>query len=286
MLSRLSDTINANKLRLTTNKFGLKALNGNTLNNFSENNRIFFILGSGSSINNLNEKQWNAIENGFSVGMNKWLIHDFIPNATSLEKNLYPILYEKLYNDPRLINSKLKYLFYPSVNVMQYSGFPYNFPCDIMSNIYLHSGSRNTQLRTKIQLDHLHNQENYLKIVKEKLKFGLNYEQKGSIYRLIQFALGSGFKKIVLCGIDLNNTKYFWDEGDYLRKRGIEKLEIVEQRDNKVHQTELPGESSLPISIILESLYKGLTKHGIRLMVSSKESKLAQFLPVWNGENL
>lgn len=283
MLNQIADIKNAHFIASVAKKYGFKRISNIDLSSFARENRTFFILGSGSTINDLTENQWKEIDSGFSVGMNKWLIHDFIPNATSLEKNWYPELYEKLYNDPRLINSKHAFLFYPGGNIEEYSGFPFNVSNEIKSRIYLHGGSRNTFLNSRKALDIFHNQKDYVKIVSRKLKNGLNYEQKGSVYRLTQFAIGSGFKKIVYCGIDLNNTKYFWDDVDFHSKRGIEKLEIVEQKNNTVHQTDIASERSIPISSVLESLNQGLAKHGIILSVASNKSKLAEFLPVWNG---
>ena len=240
----------------------------------------FFILGSGGSINDLNSNQWEQIKAGFSVGMNKWLIHDFIPDATSLEKNWHVEFYERLYNDERLKDSKLKYLFYPAGNVQEYQGFPFQVEEEIKSKIRLHSGARHI-VKSKAELDQFHSNPSYLKDVENKLgKAGLNYEQKGSVYRLVQFALAAGYRHIVFCGIDLNNVAYFWDDGDFLQRRGLDSFMLKDQK-GKIHATEQKSGNSLPMSEVIQSLQTGLMGK-VHFETSSAQSKLAEFLTVWN----
>jgi hypothetical protein len=238
-------------------------------------------LGSGGSINELNQLQWQGIEDGFSVGMNKWLIHDFIPDATSLEKNWHKSLYENLYNDPRLENSRFKYLLYPHSDITQNKGFPFDFPVEILNKLRLHAGARNI-VSTFEQLNRFHSDKNYFKLIERKLSSGLNYEQKGSVYRLVQFALASGYRHIVFCGIDLNSVAYFWDKGDFLQNRGIYTNNFNEQK-GKIHATEIKSEESLPMSEVIQSLQNGL-KGKVRFETSSSHSKLAEFLSVWNPQ--
>jgi hypothetical protein len=242
----------------------------------------FFILGSGGSINSLTNNQWSEIEKGFSVGMNKWLIHDFIPDATSLEKNWHIDFYEQLYNDQRLKASKLKFLFYPAGNVRDYQGFPFKVPPSIIAKVRLHCGARHI-VNSRGQLDQFHSDPGYIKKIEEKLrKSGLNFEQKGSVYRLVQFALAAGYRHIVFCGIDLNNVTYFWDNNDFLKKRGLESFMLKDQK-GKIHATEIKSEESLPMSEVIQSLQNGL-KGKVRFETSSSHSKLAEFLSVWNPQ--
>jgi hypothetical protein len=240
----------------------------------------FFILGSGGSINDLTLNQWEHIKAGFSVGMNKWLIHDFIPDATSLEKNWHVEFYERLYNDERLKDSRLKYLFYPAGNVLEYQGFPFQVDEEIKSKIRLHSGARHI-VKSRAELDQFHSNPTYLKDVENKLgQAGLNYEQKGSVYRLVQFALATGYRQIVFCGIDLNNVAYFWEDTGFLQNRGLNSFMLKDQK-GKIHATELKSGNSLPMSEVIQSLQTSL-KGKVHFQTSSAQSKLAEFLSVWN----
>jgi len=248
----------------------------------AEEGKSFFILGGGTSINSLTNNQWFEIEKGFSVGMNKWLIHDFIPDATSLERNWHVDFYEQLYNDQRLKLSKLKFLFYPAVHVQEYQGFPFKVPPSITDKIRLHSGARHI-VNSRSQMDQFHSDPSYIKKIEAKLiKNGLNYEQKGSVYRLVQFAIAAGYRHIVFCGIDLNSVTYFWDNNDFLTKRGLESFMIKDQK-GKIHATEVKSSESIPMSEVIQSLQKGL-KGKVCFETSSSHSKLAEFLSVWNPQ--
>lgn len=281
LFKNLADKKSSILLQRTCKSYGYKRMSDKLLKEY--NTRDFFILGSGSTINDLTKEQWEAIRLGFSLGLNKWLLHDFIPNAMSLEKNTYNQLKTKLLNDERLINSALKFVFYAAGDIRKFKGFPHDVPKHIHDKIVLRESANNRFIKSLEDLNHFHQSEDYLNIVKRSLSNGLNLEQKGSIYRVIQFAIGSGFKNIILCGVDLNNTKYFWDDIDFHTRRGVDKVEVVEQKNNTIHQTDIASEHSIPISSVLESLSKGLSKHGITLSVASNKSKLAEFLPIWNG---
>ena len=46
-----------------------------------------FILGTGESINSISDNGWERIKNSFSIGINYFLFHDFVPNVVQLELN-------------------------------------------------------------------------------------------------------------------------------------------------------------------------------------------------------
>lgn len=259
--------------------YGLQIINFEELNQYSD--RTFFILGSGETINDLTLNQWEAINNGFSVGMNKWLLHRFIPDATSLEKDWHKDFYRHLYQPNRLLGTKFKFLFYPSGNVKSFGGFPFDFDSKIIDKIRIHNGARMIS-GTRDELDALHSSVGYLDIVRKKMeRQGLNFEQKGSVYRLIQFALAAGFKHIVFCGVDLSNTKYFWESDDF---ENVTQAEIASLNDQsgQIHATEVREKNALPISEVIESLAQAL-KGNVTFQTSSRKSKLAEIIDVWEA---
>lgn len=260
-------------------RHNLKVINVNELSLFK--NRTFFILGSGSSICELSTRQWELIDQGFSVGMNKWLIHDFIPDAMSLEKNWHLDFYAKLYNQSRITSSKkLKYIFYPSIHLFDFDGFPFDFSLENLNKIRLHGAARKI-INSKEGLDELH-QGAFTKKISENLqKKSIVFEKTGSVYRLLQFAIGSGFKHIVLCGVDLNGNESFWDKDPtFLKKRGVKIEDFTDQSMSKLHPTEAPKPGRFSMSTILESLNCGINGE-IKIQVSSPNSKLADFLSIW-----
>ena len=44
-----------------------------------------FILGSGGSIAEISEREWDLIDSHDSIGLNRWPIHDFVPTYYVLE---------------------------------------------------------------------------------------------------------------------------------------------------------------------------------------------------------
>lgn len=277
IIDTIRDVQSENRLKRVSRKYQLKIINPFEFR--ADMGQSFFILGSGKSINELSSYQWSEIEKGFSVGMNKWLIHDFIPDATSLEKNLHTDFYESIYSNYRLKNSKLKYIFYSADNILEYKGFPFHFEGEIMTKIRLHNYARKV-IRNKAELDAFHAKPEFLANVSTKLcKNGINYEQVGSVYRLIQFALAAGYRHIVFCGVDLNNIEYFWSHTKYSLKRGLEES-FKKEQEGRIHATELKINDSLPISEVIQSLKSGL--HGtVHFETNSPNSKLAEFLNIW-----
>ena len=59
---------------------------------FNKTSKIFikksdtiFILGSGSTINEINEKQWKNIKKHSTIGFNYFMFHNFIPDSYLIE---------------------------------------------------------------------------------------------------------------------------------------------------------------------------------------------------------
>lgn len=278
VLNEIRDIQAAKLQKKIAHKYGLQIINLDELSR--HNHKTFFILGSGDTINDLTAQQWEAIDNGFSVGMNKWLLHDFIPDATSLEKDWHKDFYEQLYQSGRLLNSKFKFLFYPSGNVNSYNGFPFDFDSRIIDKIRLHNGARMIS-GTRDELGALHRSENFLHTVRKKLEIqGLNFEQKGSVYRLVQFALAAGFTHVVFCGVDLNNTKYFWENDDFENTTKAE-ISHLNDQSGKIHATEVKEKNALPISEVIKSLAQAL-QGKVMFQTSSNKSKLAEIIDVWD----
>lgn len=244
------------------------------------NDRPFYVLGCGTTINQLGDDQWQQIAKGFSVGMNKWLVHDFVPDALSFEKKKSIPIYERLLIKERIEGSRLKFIFYPFVS-LEGKAPAFNISEEILSRFRIHTAARKI-IRSAKDMNEFSGKQNFLEHISSKLRHGLIYEQKGSVYRLMQIALASGFKDIVFCGVDLNNAKYFWDDQpEYFIKRGIQPFSTV-TNPASAHATDIGASNSLPISEVIEIFSRNMNNHGVRFWTTSTESKLAGFLPVWD----
>lgn len=278
ILNNIRDFQAAKKLKAICHANSLKSIDRSELAKYSD--RPFYILGCGSTINDITADQWKIVEQGFSVGMNKWLIHDFIPDAVSFEKQRSIPIYEKLLMSDRITGSRLKFIFYPMVSLAG-SRPAFHVTESIISKFRIHTAARMI-INTEGDLESFVRDAFFLEKISKQVERGLIYEQKGSVYRLIQIALSCGFKNIVFCGVDLNNTKYFWDEHpQFFTNRGIEVIKPAEEVGIK-HNTDVATSVSLAISDVIRILHTSLKTRGIEFWTSSGSSKLASFLPVWN----
>ena len=105
------------------------------------------------------------------------------------------------------------------------------------------------------------------------------FSKRGSITMLISFALYSGYKKIILCGIDLNNTDYFYDDIYYNKKYPS----ISNGQSGHVHMSYDSKHNSFTIDKIISLVNNKIIKNTDRqLFVLNKSSALYPELPIFN----
>ncbi|MDA9786681.1 hypothetical protein N9C74_01460 [Pontimonas sp.] len=94
-------------------------------------------------------------------------------------------------------------------------------------------------------------------------------------------AIHLGFKKVVFVGVDLNDTKYFWQRNPvYLAERGIASFDSEQKWD--VHETEMPGFAPFVVSDAIRSLSTVASRDfGTKFYSASQSSRLASFLPIY-----
>lgn len=171
----------------------------------SAEGEILFILGSGSSVDNLEPKHWDLIAKETSIGINFWTTHTFFPNYYALEKAygnrvqaLEPLVYDRRkvrgarvlwFSGPNRINRRLLRVFKRhGGKVWFYSGWP----------LYKDGGRGLTG-----KFFHLYR-------VFQRLPRPLRpaLDAGNTVSRLVTMASMNGWKKIVLLGVDLGGA-YF-----------------------------------------------------------------------------
>lgn len=252
-----------------------------TINHISTNLRksdTLFVLGSGASINELSQKDWNNIVKYDSVGFNFWFVHDFVPSYYIYEESLdkqrnqlfYDILHEKksLYQDTVFLIKDIE------VKNVSYQ----KIPPEIKHNFYL---------APSISLKKPFLQEKaFHKIMQKCLRF-LNllnkksikmlFNRKASIVFIITLAYYLGYKKVVLCGVDLNNNRYFFDDAYYHDKKKPNNAQ-----NNPTHLTNTAsGKDNMKVSEIIHELYFSFFRKKMALYIMSEKSELAKFLPIY-----
>ena len=81
-----SNLLKYNKEKLHASKSGLPLICDKFLaKHRAKEGEVFFILGSGESINSISSKQWSFIKSQRSIGLNHWMCHLFVPDFYMIE---------------------------------------------------------------------------------------------------------------------------------------------------------------------------------------------------------
>lgn len=253
----------------------LKKLSSLDIGKYKSSNTLF-IMGSGASINELNDKEWQIIHKNDSIGINFWLIHEFIPTYYMFEPGV---------NLDRL-NTFFQLL---SLRSIDYSNTPIlirdvesnkldmsRIPSHLKPNIYIPyklaiPGNEKDSLSKAIKL---------INILKLHHTSNLLLTKRASISQAISFGQKMEYKNIVLCGVDLNNVEYFYED-DHYRNSNIP-IPRSEQR-GAIHKTVDPTYyGKITIDIVIEKMNNNLLKtNNINLYIGSKKSALYPRLPCY-----
>lgn len=244
-----------------------------------------FILGSGGSINSLTESNWEDVKSQTSIGINSWILHRFVPSILIFEcgrSPAYNALFfknikkrEKEYQDTMLFwkdagraihgnhyldfNGPAKNLFFPLIYK----------PCLLREG----ATPKDTSLFGVVQF-FLH-----------KLGIPVFHYSRATVVLAIDVAVRLGFKKIVLCGVDLTSTKYFW-EIDNQKEIICENVELPSntgQEGQAIHSTIDPSVYPLTVDNVIYNLNeKYLKPLDVNLFVGSEKSALFPRLPCYH----
>jgi hypothetical protein len=269
--------IYTHKQRESLNRqLGIPAFDACT-NSIPPKSDTLFILGSGSSINKISDSQWRTIEQHDSIGVNFWVLHDFTPNILKFEI-------------PKIPNNRVE-LF---LDVLQnkYSEYKNSYlVCNNRSrdekvlklitesvqrgNIYYPNyitgpGYSSKSFSRSIQWIRLYNQ----RFKKSFLVF-----KRSSLSMILSMADLMGYSKIVLCGIDLENTDYFYDDPFYREKYP----DAYSGQNIGVHITNDPAIHPLTMQTII-SIFNDLVFQptGKQLFTLSTDSALHPMLPIFS----
>jgi hypothetical protein len=98
---------------------------------------------------------------------------------------------------------------------------------------------------------------------------------------MISLGISLGFRRIVLTGVDLNNSPYFWQENPQYDSRR-ELFPIFSRQVRSMHETQERGRRPFVATEMFTELSKVFDKSfGGQIYVSSKKSALAGVMPVY-----
>ena len=102
-----------------------------------------------------------------------------------------------------------------------------------------------------------------------------------TIERAISLPLLLGYSKIIILGIDLKNTKYFWNKKD-INFKGLN----TDQKINGPHLTSTKRFGGVPVQKSILIMDKVARQHyGSRILISTNKSLLSSKLEKYKWQN-
>lgn len=233
-----------------------------------------FILGSGSSIAEFGDREIDHIGKHDSIGFNFWLLHPFVPTYYTVEFIASSERSGELWNALKIRAEEYR----STPVIFKYSkGFresAHLIP-KALKEIFLTS-------QLNIPGSDLKSLSKWLLFLRRKKLFHNGNDENCIVYRqasvswLITLGLRLGYKKIVLCGIDLKKPEYFYDiDKSFPLSKG---LPIPgDSFEGQTHPTESLAESvsQTPISSVLQTVNETVLKpEGVELFIASRSSAL------------
>jgi hypothetical protein len=278
----INDSIAAAQLK-HKNSFEIFDFNSIDINK----NKKLFILGSGGSVNNLKTEDWKEIEQNHSFSFNFFLAHKFTADAHFIESCINN-REQSLYYELILQQNKHRRIPY-ILNLRHHGESILPIPEDISDSFYAQIPVRWPSSNKSI--------------IKLLLKFGsllypindpnFGIHHSSSVCYLLNLGVRLGFKHIVLVGIDMNNTDYFfYKQDDPISKEltKIYKSYYSSDENQKTHRITDPkitnSYHALTTPEYIELYYNAVCKKkGVKLEVTNPSSLLAKFLPIYKFKN-
>lgn len=237
-----------------------------------------FVLGSGPSINRISPQRWQQIASHDTVGFNWWLYHAFVPKfyfLEAIEKQASPGAFDS-------------YLALAGRRAADYAGtikiamefhregiqtldyLPPAFRKNLFAAHKVEAPARN-EVELARALGYLRGRGAFQIAGRfpELLKYA------ASLTTMLVFALKLGYKRIVLCGIDLKTPDYFFQD-----RRFYNESWEPPALDTASHDTDIPLTWRLPVTRAVAVIQQELlTPAGIELFVENRNSALWPMLP-------
>ncbi len=272
-------------------KEGYRILNQIDLSQYKKSDKLF-VIGSGYSLNSITKNQWDEINRNDKFGFNfSFLNKDHIPTFYSCEavkrdnpnefgRSEMGELFYNLYKSRKDQYSKvIKIIGDIEENRKEhFENYGRDFFDDNLFIINTVNGVGSTESQMIKLIETLRKKKvfNVKKYLDEVFKF------RATVSMAISFGVNLGYKEIILCGIDLSDPRYFFEN----KEKYPNLPEFYFTNKSKIHLTLQKDEVFAPIDIVVKVLKSHVCdQKGIRLSVQNPNSALAQHLPVYQFEN-
>jgi hypothetical protein len=244
-----------------------------------KSSETLFILGSGSSINRISDARWKAIAKADSVGFNFWLYHAFVPTFYCYEASQPGTARAEEFL--RLAESRSAD--YASVIKFTTDLFHrgdlhiFGYPRAWKANHYaVHTIP--ACARSNAEFARLVSWLKRCKVFNRKRTFGYLFKHCGTLSAVVTFAANLGYRNVVLCGVDLNDPKCFYqDQRTYPDAPELELVQIGGRHPTLSRY----AWGTVPINVVLDQLTRQvLDPAGVALYVEHAASALYPTVPL------
>ncbi len=273
----------SSRLRLASiaRRYGLPPPTTNPWSGLRRNDTLF-VLGSGASINDYGKREWSAIAAADSVGFNNWMLHPFLPTffVTEPGKDLtqlaaeYRNIERRGYGAagvPILIKDGERYRYGEMCQVLE------AMPATLLPRLALSwdwEMQESDPTRFRGNLRWLHRLGMIAGTGSPVLR------KRASVVFITLLALRAGYRRVVLCGIDLNGTSYFF--ANHRKELVAEGYWVPAPPLNATHKTNDTAFGAITVAKALEILREEILEpSGLDLFVAQRTSALYPMLPAY-----
>ena len=247
-----------------------------------------YILGSGSSINDLLPGHFSTISKGCSIGINVWAIHPFVPDVYSFESasqfdgvlGEVEFLEQRL-RRPEVLQNRPKFLLLRQ-KIAAGETQIIRFPDELRDHVYVYGRANLVTRNDRNLIGDL--KRAFQLMMRPSFPDNVLLDNGASVIRLITLGLAQGFSKIVLVGVDLDSRPYFWLANNY-QNRDPEVERLFPRRSGLPHDTLETLSRPFPTDTVITALAAVSEElFGAKILAGSPSSSLANRLEVFRWE--
>ncbi len=268
------------KLGAVAREFGLPPLDANPLRARKSSDTLF-ILGSGASVLSYGEAEWATIARHDSLGFNYWILHPFVPSHYVFELTKFDWDIECIRAN---LAARDDYVSGAAIHLKDAERFDPDTIRDALRALPpAVAGKLDLLWDAEIPGDSLAEFARTVGSLDRVGCFGGRRQwaipkKRATLFFAINLAVRAGYKHIVLCGVDLNNTEYFFRSAEFTVPPGLSVPPPYQS--GPVHKTNDPVHGEVTISAILDVFDRRVLKpKGVSLYVAKSSSALHPRFP-------
>jgi hypothetical protein len=243
-----------------------------------------FILGSGPSINRLDDSFFQKVREHDSIGFNFWFAHKFVPSIYMFQiaidwsyEPMVNIFYDRsqnykdvpfLFRGSGVAKGKIDFQDKRLEPLLQKEVY-------FLNEYPIHSGC-------SIDIDLLIEHARILGMMDFGRIGTLVPKWRGTLGLIVSLCYQMGYKKIVLCGMDMQDNKHFWDFPEYADIQ--EKYGLYDMSTGITNMTCKDYSANTVPDYIYKLKDWMFKQNGVELYVANQQTILYPAIPVYPGD--